>query len=523
MESLSEKVFKKPGSLRIFAPQEVRNYAIMMYMMGGGTTCFVSACRIPADSRVFRKTATILFVIILLAVFSGPVTAAQEAVGINYFDIAHSDAGTPACWDLNRTYIYLGSPATFANCSYAVPINTIDGNSVLVFTTTYTGGWWTVWFNLDWGHSVNYLRYGSNPMLYLRVKWGAVASGANVKITLRDNQDIWNSYAQYAGQSGAYSYEEASVYLNSYVTPSTVTWQDVYIPMSAFRANNPNIDLTRISVLILQNGTTHYSATNTLYIQKVKVVRDTGFANGYSDMVKVNQLGYLPNQRKLAFVSYEASTVSPAPTYFQVKDANSGAVVYQANLTLDTVHAPTGGGSEIWDYSNDTLYDANFTSFTTPGRYVIYCPELGQTSPVFNIGNKVFDRPLRDVLRYFYYARCSRQIVEPYAEGHTRPAIYANNINCAYDYTHDDSTHMYNYDPNNLGITTRDVSGGLFDAGDVHLDIHDNVVPMWFLLETYKDFKEKLGPSVLNLSESDSQTNDLVLLIKYELDWFKKM
>jgi len=443
------------------------------------------------------------------------VMASQEGIGINFFDLAHSDAGTPLYWDNNKSYVYLGAPATFVmDANHAVPVDMSVGSGSLVFTTTFTGGWWSAWFNLDWGHSVNFLRYGSNPMLHLRVKWGAIATGADVRITLRDNHDIWNLYNQYAGQGNSYTFKEAALKLSTYVTPSTAQWQDVYIPMSDFLANNPNVDLTRISVLILQNGNNHYSATNKLYIEKIKIVPDVD--NLYTDVIKVNLLGYLTNQRKLAFVSYETGTINPAPTYFQVKDVSNGNVVYQANLVLDTPY-----GSH-WDYSNDTVFDAVFTSFTTPGRYVIHCPQINQTSPPFDIGNKVFDKPLRDVLRYFYYARCSQQIAEPFSEGHIRPAIYANNTICVYDYDDEDPTKMYDYDYDNRRGNRRDVSGGLFDAGDLHLDIHNNVVPMWFLLETFKDFKNKLGPDVLNIPV-DSQINDLVFLIKYQLDWFKKM
>lgn len=463
---------------------------------------------------MIKRIITLLIFSILTC--SCPV-AAQEAVGINFFDLADSDAGAPAYWDNNRTYVYLGSPATFVmSPDHAVPVDMSIGNGSLVFNTTYSGGWWSVWFNLDWGHSVNFLRYGSNPMLYLRVKWGTIASGADVKITLRDNHDeLWNLYDRYAGQGDTFTFETATVKLSGYVTPSTAVWQDVYIPMSAFLANNPDIDLRRISVLIFENGNNRYSTTNKLYFEKIKIVRDV--ENTYRDVIKVNQLGYLQNERKLAFVSYEQGSINPAPTYFQVKDLSSGQIVYQGNLILDT---PFG---THWDYSNDTVYDAVFTSLTTPGLYVIYCPEIGQTSPPFNIGNKVFDKPLRDVLRYFYYARCSNPIAEPFAEGHTRPTIYANNNFCAYDYDDDDPAKMYDYDYDNRRGNLRDVSGGWFDAGDLHLDIHNNVVPMWFLLETFKDFKNKFGPDVLNLPESDSQINDLVLLIKYQLNWFKKM
>jgi len=485
----------------------------MMYMMGGCTTCFVSACRIPADSRIFRKTATILFVIILLAVLPGPVTAAQEAIGINFFDLANSDAGSPTCWDNYKSYTYKSSSATFTRCSTDyVPVDTTVGGGSLVFTTIKpSGSSWYADFKLDWGHSVNFLRYGTTPLLHLRVKWGAIASGANLRISLTDDQQIKTLYNSYNGTGTTYINKTAYVTLSTYVTPSTTVWQNVYIPMSDFLLNNSLLDLTRISVLRLYGYGT-YSSTNTMYVEKMRVV--PSIASQYSDMIKVNQLGYLPDSKKLAIVSYETGTVAPAPTYFQVKDASTGVIVYQANLQLKT--AP-------WDASGDTVYHANFTSFTTPGRYVVYSPETGQTSPAFNIGSNVFNEAFRDSLRFFYYARNGYEIAEPSAEGHTRPTIYASNSACAYDYDDNDSAKMYDYDPNNVGITTRDVRGGWFDAGDLHSDIHNNITPLWFLLEMLEQQKNKLGPNILNLPESDSQTNDLVLLIKYQLDWFKKM
>ena len=303
--------------------------------MGDGTTCFVSACRIPVDSRIFRKTATSLFVIILLSVFSEYVTAAQEATGINFFDLAHTDAGSPACWDNNKSFIYKTGSATFTACSTNyVPVS----SDYLVFTTKKPfGSTWHVDFELDWGHSVNFLRYGGSPLLYLRVKWGAIASGADLTITLVDDQEIKSLYYSYNGTGTTYTDQSASVTLSHYVTPSTTAWQDVYIPMSDFIANNHNIDLTRIGVLRLAGAGT-YSSTNTMYIEKIKVV--PSISNQYADMVKINQLGYLTSGRKLAIVSYESGTVTPAPTYFQVKDANSGARCLSGQSAID--NSPLG-------------------------------------------------------------------------------------------------------------------------------------------------------------------------------------
>ncbi|OHB47556.1 MAG: hypothetical protein A2Y10_12640 [Planctomycetes bacterium GWF2_41_51] len=468
-----------------------------------------------------RYLALKIFLIFLtLFSFTQNAPAVQEAIGINFFDLANSNVGSPTCWGSGKGYAWVGpTGATFLNCTGGnggdVPVDMSQGDGSLVFTTTRLGGggWCNIQFKLDGGHSVNFFRYGEQPLLYLRVKWGAIASGAGLMVRLYDDYSIWNKYSIYSGYPGSYVSHNASVSLSNYVTPST-QWQDVYIPTADFLAANPYIDLTRIS-FIEYSTTGSYSAANTLYIEKMKIIPD--IANEYKDMIKVNQIGYTPNSKKIALVSYLTGTVSPAPTYFQLKNADTQAVVYQGNLQLITPY------SSSWNQTGDTVYHADFTSFTTPGRYFIHCPELAQTSPAFKIGKRIFDDPLRDTLRFFYYARSAEAIVEPYAEGHTRPAIYANNSTCVYDYDDDDPTKMYDYDPDNRRITSRNVAGGWFDAGDLHLDIHNNVTTLWFLLEMLEHQKQKLGPDVLNLPESDGSINDLVYLIKYKLDWFKKM
>jgi hypothetical protein len=454
--------------------------------------------------------------------FLSTAVNAQEAIGINFFDMANTNAGSPTCWGGGKGYAWLGSPSTFLNCTGGtnggdVPVNMSIGAGSLVFTTTRPGGsgWCNIQFKLDGGHSVNFLRYGADPVLHLKLKWGAIAAGADYTIRLYDDHQIWNSYAVYNHQGNSYYSQSAAVNLSWYVMPSTTGWQDVYIPMSQFLTSNPSLDLTKISIVEF-GATGNYSATNTLYVERFRIMRDE--TNQYMDMIKVNQLGYLPEQKKLAIVGYEVGTVSPAPTYFQVKDAETSNVVYQANLQLKNYCNAT------WNKSGDTTYYADFTAFNTPGRYVLYCPELWQTSVPFDISKKAFDSALRDSMRFFYYARSGSAMVEPYAEGHTRPAIFANNSTCVYDYDDEDHiNHLQDYDPNNQRITYRNVQGGWFDAADLHMDVHNNVTTLWFLLESLKQQKDKFGPDVLNLPESNGRTNDLILLIKYELDWFKKM
>ena len=321
----------------------------------------------PFFVRMLTKSAILCAAVFLFPGIFNQDANAQECIGINFFDPANSYQKTYTCWDNNRSYVYLGSPATFVTCDNAVPVDMSIGAGSLVLQSTLSGGWWNIQFKHDWGHSFNVLRISENPILHLRVKWGQIAPGANLRIRLTDDQNILNSYRTYAGQSPVYSSQSSYVLLSDYVIPSTSQWQDVYIPVSDFLTANPDLDLTRISFLTLEGYGT-YSQTNILYIEKMRFIPSVGCS--YSDMIEINQLGYLPTLRKLAIVSYEPGTVSAAPTYFQVLDPTGQTVVFQGALQLKQACQPS------WDLSGDIVYHADFTALTAPGRYVICLPEL---------------------------------------------------------------------------------------------------------------------------------------------------
>ena len=168
-----------------------------------------------------------------------PAMAAQEAIGVDYFEVKGTNSYT--CWT-DKSSVYIGAPATFTlgNCGEAIPVDMTVGKGSLVFQTTRPGGgppwaWWTSNVRIkDWP-SVNFMRYGLNgqkPYLYLRVRWGQIASGAGLDIGLQDNHDIWNNYQAYAGQTGTYSANLATVHLSTYVpSPVVGPCYDVYIHM----------------------------------------------------------------------------------------------------------------------------------------------------------------------------------------------------------------------------------------------------------------------------------------------------
>src|SRR5689334_25379537 len=92
--------------------------------------------------------------------------------------------------------------------------------------------------------------------------------------------------------------------------------------------------------------------------------------------IKVDQVGYLPQARKLAFVVTN-QTVSE----FLLRKADDSSIVYRGRLS--------GPFSDI--DSGDRIQLADFSQFKTEGRFYIEVPGVG-TSWSFSIGASVYGR-----------------------------------------------------------------------------------------------------------------------------------
>ena len=170
-----------------------------------------------------------------------------------------------------------------------------------------------------------------------------------------------------------------------------------------------------------------------------------------------------------------------------------------------------------WTLDGDVNYQADFGALRTTGTYRLEVPELEARSPDFVIATNAYQGLFRDALRFFYYSRSGVPIEAPSAESHTRAALYANNTNASYNYS---ATYgHFNFGSN----TRRDVHGCWFDAGDTHVDVPNTVKACWFLLETLRDFGNRIPPYGLNLPESNTRQSDLVPLVFWGLDWLKRM
>lgn len=420
--------------------------------------------------------------IIVLSAFS---QISQKGRNIPYFNAYTS----PKAWSSYKSDVYQGGGSQFIHINGDVPVDMTQGSGSLVFESTKPTGYWNILFRIGWGMPVDYLRMGSHARLHLRLKWESIALEADLEIQV---------YTQENNIAAGFPEQYAGVRLSNYTQPS-LEWTDVYIPISDFKARNPKINLSRVHIL-KTIGHGYYSTPNKMYIEQMEVVPSE--LNPYLDAVKINQVGYLPEQQKIGIVSFEKGTSSVVPTRFTIVEMDNDSVRFSGSLIKKTVN-----NIADWGQDGDEVYQGNFTAFKTPGHYRMVVGELNQVSEPFEISTTAYNKIFRDALRFFYYSRSGEAIVEPFAEKHTRPALYESGAAATYDYK----------------AGTRDIKGGWFDAGDTHMDAHAPFEAVWWLLETLRQFEDKVQKNSLNIPESAKGANDLHELIKYELMWYEKL
>jgi len=431
-----------------------------------------------------RSILFLFFQFVLIAFSSAQIT--QKGRNIPYF----SAYASPTSWDSYKSDIYQGGGTVFVKSNLDdVPVDMTQGSGSLVFESTMPSGYWNILFRIGWGMPVDYLRMGNHALLHLRLKWETIAPGADVEIQV---------YTKDNNVAAGYPEHYAGLLLSKYTQPS-LDWTDVYIPVSDFQKVNPQINLSRVTMLRWV-GHGIYNTVNKMYVEKMEIV--SSIENTFTDAVKVNQIGFVPDQQKIGIVSFEKGLYTIKPTRYTIVRAKDDSVVYSGTLVRKVPYNVVD-----WGQDGDDVYQGNFSLLKTPGKYKMCSPELNQYSQVFEISDTAYNKVFRDALRFFLYARSGEAISEPFAEGFTRPALFAGGAAATYDYK----------------TGTRDVKGGWFDAGDTHMDAHAPFEPVWWLLETLHQFESKVQKNSLNIPESNTGANDLYELVKYELMWYEKL
>lgn len=216
-----------------------------------------------------------------------------------------------------------------------------------------------------------------------------------------------------------------------------------------------------------------------------------------TEIILVNQAGYLPEAEKVALIRADAEI-------FELIDVSTGLNVYGAEP----------GDPVYWELSGDTVRKADFSAFKTPGTYRICLTGTEVCSAPFRIGEDVYGEITASAIRSYYLNRSGIAITEEYGGKWARPA------------GHPDTEVIVHTSAASAGRPAGTVissPGGWYDAGDYNKYIVNSSITNYTLLLFYQMFPEYCRLLELNIPESGNDIPDLVDELLWNLRWYLTM
>lgn len=194
--------------------------------------------------------------------------------------------------------------------------------------------------------------------------------------------------------------------------------------------------------------------------------------------VNVNQIGYLPNDTKIAVVRSKKAISGK----FSVINVETNSEVFTGKLSKSKKNAS----------SQEQTALADFSALKVPGTYKITTENNG-ASFAFKIGNDIYTDLLQSTIKMFNLQRCGNTTIDDKIFKH--PACHTGKALVWPDKT-----------------TAIDVSGGWHDAGDYGRYVVPGAKAVADLMLTYENYPKLFSVNTNILEE-----------IVYELDWMEKM
>jgi Glycosyl hydrolase family 9/Cellulase N-terminal ig-like domain len=286
------------------------------------------------------------------------------------------------------------------------------------------------------------------------------------------------------------------------------------------------------SVQVINNGTLW--PTTMLFTATADALR-------FNPSIHVNQEGYLPNYPKKAAIGYYFGNLGEmtVPTNrFFIANSQNGATVFQGTMTLrpDT-------GYQYTPIPYQSVYEADFTSFTTPGEYLLVVPGMGASWP-FRIDAGIAMDFARTYALGMYHQRSGTAVTMPFtrfthAADHIAPAAIPSNAvppfaftwQTVSNYTADINTAqtapvLTNYPAQLFPFVnqgTASVSGGHFEAGDYNRVTYNGAQLIHTLIFAVDSLPGVGALDNLGIPESGDNISDALQEAKWEADFLVKM
>ena len=217
-----------------------------------------------------------------------------------------------------------------------------------------------------------------------------------------------------------------------------------------------------------------------------------------SSEIRINQVGFSPQQEKTATIDVCAADAPPCSVYIL---SEAGDTVWTGIASTTMLNPVSGKPRQLVDFS----------ALTTPGNYTIHA--LGQSAKL-----TITDRPYRyltrQALRAFYHQRTAMPIEEPYAEGYARAAGHPDDHVLVHPSAATDER------PANTVIAS---PGGWYDAGDYNKYIVNSGYTMGVFLMAYEQQSAYYDTLSLNIPESSLPVPDMWAEAMYNIRWMLTM
>ncbi len=252
--------------------------------------------------------------------------------------------------------------------------------------------------------------------------------------------------------------------------------------------------------------------------------------------IKVNQYGYLPDAKKIAYLGMwmgdaNAADFSEADK-FEVCNAKTGQTVFKGVVKLKskaTYKLENGkqmpdpekvkGPETVYkqDLSYEDVYEMDFSSLKTPGEYFVSVPGYGRSFS-FNIDKDIYKQPYIIIMNGLFHQRCGIELKEPYTK-HYRAECHRNNTEYSTaPITQRHGKELVKYE---LDGKKHDLYGGHHDAGDWNPRSHIEVAEILYLL--YELNPKAFYDGQNNIPEQNNGIPDILDEAWWALDLFNRL
>ena len=222
-----------------------------------------------------------------------------------------------------------------------------------------------------------------------------------------------------------------------------------------------------------------------------------------SSEIRINQVGFSPQQEKTATIDVCAADAPPCSVYIL---SEAGDTVWTGVASTTMLNSVSGKPRQLVDFS----------ALTTPGTYrlIASSPHRLITSSPFTISPRPYRFLTRQALRAFYHQRSGMATEEPYAEGYARAAGHPDNHVLVHPSAATDER------PANTVIASH---GGWYDAGDYNKYIVNSGYTMGVFLMAYEQQPAYYDTLSLNIPESSLPVPDMLAEAMYNIRWMLTM